>query len=62
MLAAGDKVKRGNLERNLGFGICFSRKFCWILKQCLPVCTADQLLQVQKLVGEVTWNASCLDM
>ena len=22
--------------------------------------TADQLLQVQKLVGEVTWNASCL--
>ena len=23
-------------------------------------CTADQLLRVQKLVGGVTWNASCL--
>ena len=28
----------------------------------LLLCTVNQLLRVQKLVGGVTWNASCLDM
>ena len=36
-------------------------------KSCLTLLlylgrTADQLLRVQKLVGGITWNASCLDM
>ena len=75
------KVQQGNLERNLDFGTCCSRKFhsksktvfVWeahlstvkASKSCLTLllylgCTADQLLRVQKLVGGVTWNASCL--
>ena len=36
-------------------------------KSCLTLLlylgrTADQLLRVPKLVGGITWNASCLDM